>query len=165
MQIPGYDIRFSELDDAAYLSSWLMFENACDDFPFTIEEKDDAVRNWIGYSKFHASLTGTVEGTPCAIGTLFLMPYKKVSHHCSFYLLVDPEHRRKGVGTSMVKNLLHLAKSRFRLESVHVEIFLPNPIETILERLEFKPFAKQEDFTKIAPSNYRPRLLMEHFFV
>ena len=118
MDLAGYDIRFSELDDGAYLSSWLSFPDACDDFPFTFEEKDDAVKNWIGFSKYNASLTATLNGIPVAVGTLFLMPYRKVAHHCSFYLIVDPEHRRKGIGTSMVRNLLNLAKTRFRLESM-----------------------------------------------
>src|SRR3990167_1597264 len=103
---PGYDIRFSELDDLAALTQWFSQPNACDDFPFDSEEKEDALKNWIGFSKFKASLTGTIEGTPCSIGTLFLMPYKKVAHHCSFYLIVDPLHRRRGIGTSMIRNLL-----------------------------------------------------------
>lgn len=165
MDIPGFDIRFSELDDGAYLSSWLSYPDACDDFPFSFEEKDDAVKNWIGFSKYKASLTGTMEGTPCALGTLFLMPYKKVAHHCSFYLVVDPEHRRKGIGTSMVRNLLHLAKTRFKLESVHAEIFLPSALESVLLRLDFGPFARQDGFVKIDENHLRPRLLLEHFFV
>jgi RimJ/RimL family protein N-acetyltransferase len=165
MDLPGFDIRFSELDDVAYLSSWLSYPEACDDFPFSFEEKDDAVKNWIGFSKYKASLTGTMNGTPCAVGTLFLMPYKKVSHHCSFYLVVDPEHRRKGIGTSMVRNLLHLAKTRFKLESVHAELFLPASLESVLLRLEFHPFARQDGFVKIDENHLRPRLLLEHFFV
>lgn len=164
MDIPGYDIRFSEFDDMAYLSSWLSYPDACDEFPFTFEEKDDALRNWLGYAKFKCSLTGTMNGVPCAIGTLFLMPYRKVSHHCSFYLCVDPEQRGKGIGTSMVRNLLNLAKTRFRLESVHAEIFLPSPIEGILEKLQFEAFAKQDNFEKIEGKPSRPRLLLEHFF-
>ena len=164
MDIPGFDIRFSELDDIAYVSSWLSYPNACDDFPFTPDEQEDALKNWLGFSKFKASLTGLFEGTPCAVGTLFLMPYKKVSHHCSFYLIVDPAHRRKGIGTSMVKNLLHLARTRFKLESMHAELFLPCSLEGVLGNLNFKPFAKQDDFVKIGDL-LRPRLLMEHFFV
>ncbi len=163
MEIPGFDIRFSEIDDAAYVASWLSYPNACDPFPFTFEEKDDALRNWLGFSKYNASLTGMIDQAPCAVGTLFLMPYRKVAHHASFYLIVDPEKRRKGIGTSMVRNLLHLAKSRFRLESLHAELFTPSPIEGILEELAFKPFARQEGFVKIN-GEIRSRLLMEHFF-
>ncbi len=163
--IEGYDIRFSELDDLAYLSNWLSMPNACDDFPFNDSEKEDALKNWIGFSKFKASLTGTINDVPCAVGTLFLMPYKKVAHQCSFYLIVDPEHRRKGIGTSMVRNLIHLAKNRFKLEGMNAELFLPCNLETILERLDFKLFAKQEDYVKLDSLHYRPRLLMEIFFI
>ena len=161
MENPEFDIRFSEFDDMAYLSSWLSYPGGCDPFPFTMEEKDDALRNWMGFAKYKSSLTGLIKGVPCAVGTLFLMPYLKVSHQCSFYLVVDPEHRRKGVGTAMMRNLLHLAKSRFHLDSVYAELFLPSPLETVLEKLQFRVLAKQDDFAKISPEESLPRLLME----
>ena len=163
--IPGFDIRFSEMNDLDLISSWLKSPHACDDFPFNAQEKEESLRNWLGFSRYKASLTGELNGVPCTVGTLFLMPYKKVSHHCSFYLVVDPDHRRKGIGTSMVKNLLHLAKSRFKLESVHAELFLPSALEGVLKKLDFQPFARQDDFVKIDETHRRERLLMEHFFV
>jgi putative acetyltransferase len=100
---------------------------------------------------------------PIAVGTLFLMPYKKVAHHCSFYLMVDPEHRRKGIGTSMVRNLLHLAKTRFRLESVHAEVFEPSVLQPLLQKLGFEVFAQQEGYVKLE-NCLRSRVLLEHFF-
>lgn len=163
MEIPGFDIRFSEIEDGPFLSSWFSYPDSCDPFPFDFDEREDALRNWIGFSKFKASLTGTMNGVPCAVGTLFLMPYKKVAHHASFYLVVDPEHRKKGIGTSMVKNLLNLAKTRFRLESVHVEIYDPNPLISIVKKLNFELFAEQEHFVKMN-GNFRSRILLEHFF-
>jgi putative acetyltransferase len=136
---------------------------ACDDFPFDFEERSLALKNWMGFARWKSCLTGTVHSIPCAIGALFLMPYKKVSHHCSFYLIVDPNHRRKGIGTSMVRNLLHLAKTRFHLESVHVEIYEPSPLLSILEKLQFERFARQENYIKVKGFG-RSRLLLEHFF-
>ncbi len=159
----GYDIRFSEESDLGALESWFEAPDATKDFPFGLEEKADALKNWIGFSKFKASLTGTMHDKPCAIGTLFLMPYRKVAHHCSFYLIVDPQHRRQGIGTSMVRNLLHLAKTRFRLESVHVEIFLPCPLLSIVQKLNFHEFARQENYVH-QNGHTRPRILLEHFF-
>lgn len=164
IEIPDFDIRYSELSDGAHLEEWFLDPLVCDDFPFEFEERGDALKNWIGFSRYKASLTATIQNTPVAIGTLFLMPYKKVAHHCSFYLIVDPEHRRKGVGTSMVRNLLHLAKSRFRLESVHAEIYQPSKLLSILNRLQFEQFAIQENFVK-SESCSRARLLLEYFFV
>jgi RimJ/RimL family protein N-acetyltransferase len=161
--LSDFDIRFSEQGDLSFLSSCFSVEGASDDFPFGANEAEEALKNWIGFSKFKASLTGTLQNLPCAIGTLFLMPYKKVAHHCSFYLIVAPEHRRKGIGTSMIRNLLHLAKTRFRLESVHVELYEPSLLMPILKKLDFVEFARQENFVHI-DGCVRPRILMEHFF-
>lgn len=159
--LEGFDIRYSALEDLAYLQEWFKDPAACDDYPFNVTEKDEALKNWIGFAKYKASLTGTLHGVPCAIGTLFLMPYKKVAHHCSFYLMVDPAHRRKGIGTSMLRNLLNLAKTRFRLESVHVEIYEPSALLPILLKLGFELFVRQENFVK-TDGQGRARLLLEH---
>ena len=158
-----FDIRFSTLEDLEPLTRWMSEPFATDDFAFCEEEMEPTLKNWIGFAKYKASLTGTWNGEPCAVGTLFLMPYLKVSHHCSFYLIVDPKHRKKGVGTSMVRNLLHLAKTRFRLESVHVEIFEPSQLLPILKKQNFEQFARQENYIKTAGCS-RARLLLEHFF-
>lgn len=158
-----FDIRFSELDDLTFLQSWFSDPIECENYPFGPEEKEEALKNWIGFAKYKASLTGLLDGAPCAIGTLFLMPYRKVAHHCSFYLIVDPAHRRNGIGLSMVRNLLNLAKTRFRLESVHVEIFGQSPLLPLVQKLGFEQYAFQENYVKL-DGCYRPRTLLEHFF-
>jgi putative acetyltransferase len=161
--IENFDIRYSTLDDNIYLQEWFQDPAALDDFPFGMREKEEALKNWIGFSKYKASLTGMIADRPVAIGTLLLMPYRKVAHHCSFYLIVDPAHRRKGIGTSMVKNLLHLARSRFRLEQVHVELYEPSLIYPILIKLGFHQFVRQEHFIRVN-GEPRPRLLLEYEF-
>ena len=158
-----HDIRYSEMDDLAYLEKWFQDPSACDDFPFGPDEKGEALKNWIGFSRYKASLTATIGGIPCAIGTLYLMPYKKVAHHCSFLLFVAPEFRRQGIGTSMIRNLLNLAKTRFKLESVNVELYKPSALLSMLEKLHFESFAEQADFVKINGLG-RPRVLLEHYF-
>lgn len=157
-----HDIRWSQMEDLTYLEEWFKEPESTDDFPFGFEERKEALKNWIGFSRYKASLTATLDNVPCAIGTLFLMPYKKVAHHCSFYLIVAKEHRRKGIGTSMVKNLLNLAKTQFRLESVHAEVFEPSHLLPILQKQGFETFAKQDNFSKIAGVG-RPRILLECF--
>src|SRR3990167_6517108 len=147
--ISGFDIRFTLPEDLAYLRTWFSNEAVCNDYPFSPTEKEDALKNWIGFSRFKASLTGTMDDIPCAIGTLFLMPYRKVAHHCSFYLIVDPKYRKKGIGTSMVRNLLNLAKTRFRLEMVHAEIYEPSPIKSLLIQQRFEEIVRQENFVNI----------------
>lgn len=161
--LPEFDIRYSTLEDLSFLEEWFKDPSACDDYPFNNAEKEESLKNWMGFAKYKASLTGMINEVPCAIGTLFLMPYRKVAHHCSFYLIVDPAHRRKGIGTSMVRNLLHLAKTRFRLESVHVEIYEPSALLPILIKEGFEQFVRQENFVKTNGCG-RARLLLEHFF-
>ena len=161
--LQNFDIRFSEQGDLASLTKWFSASGATDDFPFGPVELEEALKNWIGFSKYKASLTGTLQNVPCGIGTLFLMPYKKVAHHSSFYIIVDPEHRRKGIGTDLIRNLLHLAKTRFRLESVHTEIYEPSHLTPLLLKLNFTEFARQENFVHIDGCK-RARILMEHFF-
>ncbi|PIS01982.1 MAG: N-acetyltransferase [Chlamydiae bacterium CG10_big_fil_rev_8_21_14_0_10_42_34] len=161
--LEGFDIRYTLPEDLSYLQKWFEDPSACNDYPFTNDEKSDALKNWIGFGKYKASLTGMINDVPCAIGTLFLMPYRKVAHHCSFYLMVDPAMRGKGIGTSMLKNLLHLAKTRFRLESVHVEIYEPSDLLPLLLKEGFVQFVRQENFVKIDGIGHA-RLLLEHSF-
>ncbi|MBF8263458.1 MAG: putative acetyltransferase [Parachlamydiales bacterium] len=165
MTLPSdYDIRYSVTEDLAILQQWLADPVERRFFPFeTDQETEDVLKNWIGFSRYKAALTGMVSGQPCAMGTLLLMPYRKVAHHASFYVFVEPGHRRLGIGTSMVRNLLHLAKTRFSLESVSVEIYEPNPIIFLLEKIGFEMFARQENFIKIDGSGHA-RICLEHFF-
>lgn len=160
-----FDIRYSSLDDLSFLERCFSDLKEREPFPFESDhETQESLKNWIGFSRYFASLTGTLSEEPCAVGTLFLMPYRKVAHHASFFLIVDPKFRRRGIGTSMVRNLMHLSKTRFRLESLHVEFYEPNePFRALLEVLNFKPFAVQDHFFKMG-STMRPRVLMEHFF-
>lgn len=157
------DIRYSELEDLASLEEWFSAPSVCNDYPFSFEERSDALKNWVGFSRFKASLTGTLENKPCAMATLFLMPYKKVMHHCGFYIIVDPAYRRKGIGTSMVRNILNLAKTRFFLQAVHAEVFEGSLLQPLLEKLDFQVFAVQDNYMKIDGCS-RARILMEHFF-
>lgn len=156
-----FDIRYSYLTDGGHLKSWLSHPEVQRWFPVSEEnEIADAVQCWMGFTRYHASLTGTVGGVPCAIGTLFLMPYRKVAHHCLFKLVVDPKHQNKGYGTSMLKNLKHLAKNYFRLELMHVEVFDGNPFIHLLEKAGFRSFARQEKFVKDR-GQYLARILYE----
>ena len=159
----GFDIRYSTVEDLPFLQSWLADPSERDAFPFGSDaETEAALRNWIGFSRIQASLTGVLNGVPCAMGTLFLMPYKKTRHHSAFYLIVDPAHRRKGIGTSMMRNLVHLAKTRFRLEGLHGELFEPSPLRSILEKQGFHLYARQENFVRIQECK-RARLVMGVF--
>ena len=158
-----HDFRYTQLTDAPYLSEWVSQEGNLHWFPFVPgKEMDDALACWIGFSKYSCSLTATIDGVPCGIGTLFLMPYRKVAHHCLFKLIVDKKYRNQGIGTSIVKNLKNLAKNYFRQELMHIEVFEGNPLISILLKQGFKEFARQERFIK-ENGKYYGRVLLECF--
>ncbi len=159
----GLDIRYTYLTDGPQLRDWLHHPDVQKWFPVSLEKEiDDAVQCWTGFSRFSSSLTATLNGVPCGIGTLFLMPYRKVAHHCLFKIVVDPVHQRRGIGTALLRNLKHLAKNYFHLELMHIEIFEGNPILHLLKKFDFHEFARQANFVKDG-DQYLARVLMESY--
>jgi RimJ/RimL family protein N-acetyltransferase len=162
-ELPGLDIRYTYVTDTPYLRDWLLKPDVQKWFPVSEErEIEDAVQCWIGFSRYSSSITATLNGIPCGIGTLFLMPYRKVAHHCLFKLVVDPKCQRKGIGSSLLKNLKHLAKNYFHLELIHIEVFEGNPVASLLLKHDFHEFVRQERFVK-DKGGYRSRILFESY--
>lgn len=157
----GLDIRYTYITDITYLKSWLMQPAVLKWFAMTTEkEVDDAAQCWMGFCRYSASLTATIDNTPCGIGTLFLMPYKKVAHHALMKIVVDPAYQRQGIGTALVRNLKHLAKEYFPLDLLHTEVFEGNPLISLLEHQGFSLYAQQEKYVK-TETGYLGRLLYE----
>jgi RimJ/RimL family protein N-acetyltransferase len=154
-------MRYTTVTDGPYLRDWLLAPGQLHWFPMSEgKELEDAVQCWIGFCRWNASLTATIDGVPCGIGTLFLMPYRKVAHHCLFKLIVDPKYRRQGIGNSIVKNLKHLAKAFFRLEAMHIEVFEANPLIPLLEKMDFYTVTTQDKYVKEG-DRYFARVLMQ----
>ncbi len=156
-----FDIRFSEQKDGIFLEKWLLQKGELYWFPMS-EEKEvkEVVKNWIGFAKFRASLTAEGKEGVYAIGTLFLMPYKKTAHQALFYLMVGPEYRRKGIGSSMVKNLKNLAKKYFKLERLQIELYEGSSLIPILEKQDFHLVFSQKNYVKEG-NVFRSRLFWE----
>ncbi len=148
----GYDIRYSSTVDEPYLKKWILNPEMGKWYPPSSNaDVEGFVRNWIGFSRFKCSLTAIYENAPVGIATIFLMPYIKVAHLCMLYMAVDPEFQRRGIGGSLVKNILHLAKTKFtRLESMHVEVFEGCPIIGLLEKQGFKKIVTQKNYVKFS---------------
>ena len=161
----GLGVRYSLLLDESYLQKWLEEKENIRYFPMTIgREVTTSAKNWIGFAKYNASLTATLDNVPVGIATLFLMPYIKTSHHALFYILVDQEKRGQGIGSALIRNILNLAKNYFHLESIHAEVFEGSPIISLLQKFQFTPFATQPHFVKLEEGQYLSRILLEHVF-
>ncbi len=155
------DIRYTRILDISYIRPWLYDPKILQWFSMTTsEEIEQALSCWMSFCRYSASLTAVVDRVPCGIATLFLPPYKKVSHHCLFKICVDPRYHRQGIGRCLIKNLKHLAKTRFKMESIYSEIFEGNPLVHLLEKLGFHEFVRQEHYVK-SKGQYLTRIMME----
>lgn len=156
-----YDLQFSTIGDEPALKKWILDEETRLWYPPSSDaDVESFVRNWIGFSRHKSSLTAVYKGESVGIATIFLMPYKKVAHLCMMYMVVAPEFQRKGVGTSLLRNIKHLAKTRFRLESMHCEVFDGCPIIGLLEEGGFEQIIHQDHFVKL-PDGFRGRIILE----
>lgn len=141
--------RFSSNEDAPYLAKWLSEPPTLRWFPmYDAREIDDAVRIWISYSRIHAGLTAEWEGIPCGLANLYIQPFKKLAHTCLFSIIVQKEFRGKGVGKVLIEELMKLAKMKFHIEILHLEVYEGNPAKKLYERLGFQEFGSQMRFIK-----------------
>lgn len=158
------DIRYTEASDAIYLKKWLMDPEINRWFPMADEvEIDDAVNRWVGFYRYRCSLTAVYQGTPVALSTLYLQPYRKLAHQCEFGIIVAPEFRGQKIGTEILNNLIHLAKTNFKIELLHLQVYEGNPATRLYERMGFKAYGKQTHWIKEKEGVYTGRIFMERF--
>lgn len=165
--MPGQDetpleIRYSDLADGKYLKQWLLEPSIARWFPVhDMPEIDDAVARWIGFSRYKCSLTAVKNGEPCGIATLYLQPYRKLAHQCEFGIIVSKEQRGKGIGTELIRNLIHLAKENFHIELLHLQVYIENPAINLYKRMGFVEFGRQTHWIKEVDGTYTGRVFME----
>ena len=154
-------IRFGEESDQKYLVDWLLQPGVLEGFPLTdLREIEDAARIWVSYAKNHAVLTALWDGVPCGIANLYLSPYQKLSHQCLFAIIVDEKVRGRGVGTKLMEELIALAKERFKLELLHLEVYAGNPAINLYQRFGFEPYGVHRRFMK-DQERYIDKILMQ----
>lgn len=159
----GIEIRYTEPGDAKYLKEWLMEPETLRWFPMDDEvEIDDAVMRWIAFYRYKCSLTITKDGIPCGISTLYLQPYRRLAHQCEFGILIGKEHRNKGIGSYLLNSAIHLAKEKFKIELIHLQVYEGNPAIRLYTRFGFKEFGRQNAWIK-EENRYAGRIFMERF--
>ena len=159
---PDFDIRYSKEEDLPFLQTWLDKPEVNRWLPVSSQKDVEMLsKNWIGFSKYGASLTATYKGDPIGVATLFLMPYRKVIHHSLIYIVVGPDHWKQGVGTALLRNIFHLGKSYFRFEKMHLEVYEGCPLIPLLEKGGFHEVCRQEHFIKEADGNYLAKIIYE----
>lgn len=143
------EIRFSEEEDQKYLVEWLLQPGVLQWFPLAnLREVEDAARIWVSYSKYQAVLTALWEGVPCGICNLYLQPYKKLAHECLLAIIVDERHRNKGIGSRLLTEMFALAKERFHIQILYLEVYEGNPAIRLYERMGFTQYGVHRRFIK-----------------
>ena len=160
----GLDIRYTKPEDESFLREWFSEPGVLRWFPMQHpNEIEDSVKRWISFYKWKCSLTATLNDTPCGIATLWLQPYRKIAHQCQFGIIVPEEHRGKSIGSSLLKNIMSLAKSSFNVELIHLEVYDENNARSLYEKFGFKEFGYQSNWIKEEDNKYRGRTFMERF--
>lgn len=162
--IEGLSIRYTELDDYKHLYRWLLQDDNSHGFPMEGEvEADDAARRWVSFARIRSTLTATLNGEPCGIITLYLQPYKHLLHQTEFGIIVAAEHHSKGIGSFLMKSGMHLAKEKFRIELLHLQVYEGNRAIEFYTRFGFRPYGKQTHWLKNDDGTYNGRIFMERF--
>ena len=160
MSSTDFDIRYTNVLDISYLRKWLQDPQVLRWFPMTDpHEIEGPISCWMSFARYNASLTATCHREPCGMATLFLMPYKKISHHCFFKICVAPQYQRQGIGKDLIRNIKHLAKTQFHLQYLYTEVFEGNPLISLLKKMGFEEVLRQEDYVKI-DDHYSARILL-----
>lgn len=162
---PELTFRFTKEEDAPHLMQWLSEPTILRWFPMIdAREIEDAVRIWISYSRLQANITAEWNGVPCGMANLYIQPYKKLAHNCLFAIIVKEEHRGKGVGGALLAELIKLAKEKFHIEVLHLEVYEGNPAKKLYERFGFVEFGSQKRFIKES-GKYIAKILMQKSLV
>ena len=83
-----------------------------------------------------------------------------MAHQCLFAIIVDEQHRGKGVGTALLRELIILSKEKFQLEFIHLEVYEGNPAINLYKRFGFEQYGIHERFIK-DQGRYISKILMQ----
>lgn len=157
----AFDIRYSENSDITHIRKWLQTKGMLSNFPMGNEKEIEMnLRYWSGFFRYHSSLTSTYNGVPNGVATLFLMPFRKVMHFGMMQFIVDPKWQRRGIGTALIKNIKHLAVTKFKLERLYFDVFEGSFSHSFLLKNGFIEICRQEKFVK-ENGKYKSRIIMD----
>jgi len=163
----GLEIRLTEPGDAKFLREWFLDPELSRWFPIeSLEELDDAVERWISFHKWRCSWTAVMNGVPAGIVTLYLQPYRKLSHHSELGIIVGTDFRGLKIGTHLMNHLMKKAKEQFNIRLLHLQVYEENPAIKMYKRLGFKEFGRQKFYVEETGKQgkaYVGRVFMERF--
>ena len=159
---PIVTFRPTIAEDLDYYKVWLMQSGVLEGFPMSDKrEIDDAVRLWHQYLAKRASITALYKKKPIGAANLYVQDIEKLKHQSLFVILVDEKYRRQGIGTLLLKEVEKLAKNKFGIELLHLEVYDKNPAIRLYKHLGFKEYGHQPRYLKDTEGNYFGKIMMQ----
>ncbi len=156
-----FSVRLTAQEEAVHLIQWLSDPMVLSWFPMNNQrEVEDAVRLWMNYASQGAALTAFEGEDVCGMANLYVQPFKKISHQALFAIIVDPNKRGQGVGSFLIDALERLAKDKFKIEILHLEVYEGNPAYRLYERKGFQKYGEHPRFIK-EDGKYLSKIFMQ----
>ena len=103
-----------------------------------------------------------IDGEVCGMANLYIQPYKKFAHQCLFAIVVDEKYRGRGLGKELLESLMAMAKEKFHIEILHLEVYDGNPAIHLYERLGFERYGAQSHFIK-EEGKFTAKIMMQKY--
>ncbi len=159
----SFELRWTEASDVAYLRSWLLEPDVLRWFPMSTEvEVDDAIKYWMPNALNQHGITAMQDGIPIGIANLNRYPYRRMEHHALISIIVGGQWRGKGVGTSLLRNLIRLASEGHHFDYLMLEVYEGNPAKRLYERTGFYEIGSQPYFLREPDGTFRSKIIMLH---
>lgn len=155
-------IRYTKPEDATEMRKWFEEKKVLQWFPcLDAWEIDDSVQRWVSFYRYRCSLSAEINGKAVGICTLYLQPYRRLMHQCEFGIIVDRNHRGKGIGEKLLRSLMKMAKEKFQIEDLCLQVYYGNPAVRLYERLGFVEYGRQDHWIKEPNGDYIGRIFMQ----
>lgn len=118
-----FTIRPATNDDFVLIKKWLLEPGVLSWFPMEAEkEVEDAAKIWVFYSNLGSCFIAEMNGEPCGSILLNLVNSAKTKHQCLISIIVSEKYRNQGIGKSLLEFIEKVAREKFNIELLHLEV-------------------------------------------
>lgn len=158
-----YSFRFTTEEDGVALRSWLLEPGVLVGFPMCSEmEVDDAVKHWLPAALQGRGITVLYQGQAVGIANVNPNPYQRMHFFHLVSIVVAEQHRGRGIGTVLLRQLIRLAKENLGLEYLLLEVYDGNPAMRLYQRAGFVEIGAQPYALREGEDVYRSKIVMKH---
>ena len=156
-------IRPTVLEDEKYLVEWLQDKNTLRWYPMSNQKEiEDACKDWIRYIEMDSVVTAVYKNNVVGSAMIYVTDDERLKHQALFAIIVSKDYRGKGIGTKLIDTLIDMAKNKFEIEILHLEVYETNPAISLYERLGFKKYGEHKNYIK-EDGKYFAKILMQKY--